>query len=185
MSAENQDTVDSITAPMATETGATIPDRTAEQTPAAAAGTPAGETSKNAAKKAAKQAKMAADKAAKAAGKSEKPVGKSEAKQPTSKATNKKKASGTDEKDITVSKEEDFPGWYQQVLTKGDMLDYYDVSGCYILKAGLVQEHGRLRQSLTRDTACFILHLGSSTGMVQSENQEARCQELLVPSLCV
>ncbi|KAK6539785.1 ribose-phosphate pyrophosphokinase 1 [Orbilia ellipsospora] len=35
---------------------------------------------------------------------------------------------------ITVDKEIDFPGWYQQVLTKGDMLDYYDVSGCYILK---------------------------------------------------
>ncbi|EPS43308.1 hypothetical protein H072_2705 [Dactylellina haptotyla CBS 200.50] len=35
---------------------------------------------------------------------------------------------------ITVHKEIDFSGWYQQVLTKGDMLDYYDVSGCYILK---------------------------------------------------
>ncbi|KAF8421620.1 hypothetical protein EV426DRAFT_193515 [Tirmania nivea] len=35
---------------------------------------------------------------------------------------------------IGVKKEVDFPGWYQQVLTKGDMLDYYDVSGCYILK---------------------------------------------------
>ncbi|KAA8896792.1 hypothetical protein FN846DRAFT_783620 [Sphaerosporella brunnea] len=35
---------------------------------------------------------------------------------------------------ITLAKEEDFSGWYQQVLTKGDMLDYYDISGCYILK---------------------------------------------------
>ncbi|KAI9893068.1 MAG: hypothetical protein M1814_000615 [Vezdaea aestivalis] len=35
---------------------------------------------------------------------------------------------------VGVDKEKDFPGWYQQVLTKGDMLDYYDVSGCYILK---------------------------------------------------
>ncbi|KAI5818769.1 hypothetical protein BZA77DRAFT_364048 [Pyronema omphalodes] len=35
---------------------------------------------------------------------------------------------------ITVPKEADFSGWYQQVLTKGDMLDYYDISGCYILK---------------------------------------------------
>ena len=38
---------------------------------------------------------------------------------------------------ITVAKEADFSGWYQQVLTKGDMLDYYDVSGCYILKVRL------------------------------------------------
>ena len=35
---------------------------------------------------------------------------------------------------LKASVEDDFPGWYQQVLTKGDMLDYYDVSGCYILK---------------------------------------------------
>ncbi|KAL9936048.1 hypothetical protein V8E36_004890 [Tilletia maclaganii] len=35
---------------------------------------------------------------------------------------------------ITVHKDGDFPEWYQQVLKKGDMLEYYDVSGCYILK---------------------------------------------------
>ncbi|KAH8923600.1 prolyl-tRNA synthetase [Atractiella rhizophila] len=28
----------------------------------------------------------------------------------------------------------DFGGWYQQVLTRGDMIDYYDISGCYIFK---------------------------------------------------
>lgn len=35
---------------------------------------------------------------------------------------------------VTVDKEKDFPGWYQQILTKGEMLDYYDVSGCYIMR---------------------------------------------------
>ncbi|KAM0787825.1 hypothetical protein ACM66B_003879 [Microbotryomycetes sp. NB124-2] len=36
---------------------------------------------------------------------------------------------------ITVKKEQAvFGDWYSQVLTKGDMLDYYDISGCYILK---------------------------------------------------
>ncbi|CCK73575.1 proline--tRNA ligase NDAI_0G05920 [Naumovozyma dairenensis CBS 421] len=35
---------------------------------------------------------------------------------------------------ITVDKSKDFPGWYSQVLTKGEMMDYYDVSGCYILR---------------------------------------------------
>ncbi|KAI3386115.1 hypothetical protein SNEBB_011320 [Seison nebaliae] len=35
---------------------------------------------------------------------------------------------------ITVKKMENFPQWYHQVITKGDMIDYYDVSGCYILK---------------------------------------------------
>lgn len=35
---------------------------------------------------------------------------------------------------VTVDKFLDFPGWYQQILTKGEMLEYYDVSGCYIMK---------------------------------------------------
>lgn len=35
---------------------------------------------------------------------------------------------------ITVNKEDDFSGWYQQIVTKGEMLDYYDVSGCYIMR---------------------------------------------------
>ena len=63
----------------------------------------------------------------------EKPIGVNEAKKPTSKAA-KKKIEGAALIGIDVAKEEDFSGWYQQVLTKGDMLDYYDVSGCYILK---------------------------------------------------
>ena len=35
---------------------------------------------------------------------------------------------------ITVDKFKNFPKWYEQVLTKAEMLDYYDVSGCYILR---------------------------------------------------
>ncbi|PLN77043.1 prolyl-tRNA synthetase [Aspergillus taichungensis] len=102
----------------------TLPDRT--QNPADNA--PAGEVSKNAAKKAAKAAKMASDKAGKAA-----KSGKQENNKPAAKVS-KKKADGAALIGIDVTKEEDFPGWYQQVLTKGDMLDYYDVSGCFILK---------------------------------------------------
>ncbi|KAH9019415.1 prolyl-tRNA synthetase [Lactarius hengduanensis] len=35
---------------------------------------------------------------------------------------------------IGVKKEVDFAAWYTNVLIKADMLDYYSVSGCYILK---------------------------------------------------
>ncbi|CAG8034075.1 unnamed protein product [Penicillium nalgiovense] len=105
----------------------TLPDRT--QPPAE---DKAGE-SKNAAKKAAKLAKMQADKADKQASKKgEKGIGKPEAKK-----ASKKKVDGAALIGIDVSKEEDFSGWYQQVLTKGDLLDYYDVSGCFILKPAL------------------------------------------------
>ncbi|KAJ3788535.1 hypothetical protein GGU10DRAFT_384849 [Lentinula aff. detonsa] len=35
---------------------------------------------------------------------------------------------------VGVKKEVDFSTWYTNVLLKADMLDYYNVSGCYILK---------------------------------------------------
>ena len=33
-----------------------------------------------------------------------------------------------------VTREEDFGAWYSQVVTQGEMIEYYDVSGCYILR---------------------------------------------------
>jgi prolyl-tRNA synthetase len=35
---------------------------------------------------------------------------------------------------IEVKKEDDFSMWYQQVITKAEMVEYYDISGCYILR---------------------------------------------------
>ena len=64
------------------------------------------------------------------------PIRKPQAKAQTQKAGKKKKIEGAALIGIDVAKEDDFSGWYQQVLLKGDMLDYYDVSGCYILKVG-------------------------------------------------
>lgn len=69
--------------------------------------------------------------------KKDKPVGKAEAQTPTAKAGSgkaSKKIAGAALIGIDVAKEQDFSEWYQQVLLKGDMLDYYDISGCYILK---------------------------------------------------
>ncbi|KAI0226370.1 hypothetical protein L0F63_002743 [Massospora cicadina] len=36
---------------------------------------------------------------------------------------------------IEYKKGENFPMWYRQVLIKGEMIEYYDVSGCYISSA--------------------------------------------------
>ena len=35
---------------------------------------------------------------------------------------------------IGIKKEVDFAAWYTNVLTKADMIEYYNVSGCYILR---------------------------------------------------
>lgn len=42
--------------------------------------------------------------------------------------------SKTSELGITVKKSEDFSDWYSQVVTKSELIDYYDISGCYILR---------------------------------------------------
>ncbi|KAG8764668.1 hypothetical protein FRC15_007483 [Serendipita sp. 397] len=44
------------------------------------------------------------------------------------------KIEGAHQLAIGVDKEVDFSSWYTSVLVKSEMLDYYDVSGCYILK---------------------------------------------------
>ena len=41
---------------------------------------------------------------------------------------------GKDEKGITVKKEQDFSEWYSQLLQKAELIEYTDVSGCYILR---------------------------------------------------
>ncbi|XP_075222191.1 glutamyl-prolyl-tRNA synthetase [Lycorma delicatula] len=35
---------------------------------------------------------------------------------------------------MEAKKEEDLADWYSQVITKGELIEYYDVSGCYILR---------------------------------------------------
>uniref|UniRef100_A0A7G3AAD1 Bifunctional glutamate/proline--tRNA ligase n=1 Tax=Lutzomyia longipalpis TaxID=7200 RepID=A0A7G3AAD1_LUTLO len=35
---------------------------------------------------------------------------------------------------MEAKKEENLPEWYSQVITKGELIEYYDVSGCYILR---------------------------------------------------
>lgn len=35
---------------------------------------------------------------------------------------------------LEVAKEENLAEWYSQVITKGELIEYYDISGCYILR---------------------------------------------------
>lgn len=70
------------------------------------------EPSKNALKKAEKQKKMAAEKAAKAS------------KQTTVAVGQGKKTE--DVFGIVAKKDEDFPSWYQEVVLKAEMIEYYN-----------------------------------------------------------
>ncbi|KAF4444678.1 proline--tRNA ligase [Fusarium acutatum] len=81
----------------------------------------AAEQSKSALKKAEKQARLAAEKAAKAAKQTNLPV------------VGGKKADEII--GITVSKAENFPQWYQEVVLKAEMVEYYtEISGFFVLR---------------------------------------------------
>ncbi|KAJ0255665.1 Retrotransposon gag domain-containing protein [Hirschfeldia incana] len=49
-------------------------------------------------------------------------------------SVNAEEDSGDTSLGVTVKKDEDFGQWYSQVCRCGEMMAYYDISGCYILK---------------------------------------------------
>lgn len=84
--------------------------------------------------KAPKQAKSQ-NKPEKSAAKTNKKDNKSEPKE-SNKKTNEKQSNVKKQTrlGLEAQKETDLPGWYSQIITKGEMIEYYDVSGCYILR---------------------------------------------------
>lgn len=57
--------------------------------------------------------------------------------QPNSMNTIKKKdisIQATPEYGLTIKKEEDFSLWYQQLVIKSELLEYYDIKGCFIMR---------------------------------------------------
>lgn len=50
---------------------------------------------------------------------------------------------------MEATKESDLSAWYQQVLLKAEMIEYYDVSGCYILRPWSFKIWDALKRFLT------------------------------------
>ena len=67
-----------------------------------------------------------------------KPAGDAKPKAPKAKAPvedpNAGKKAGADAKGLEYTKAGNFPRWYEQVIVKSEMIDFYDISGCYILR---------------------------------------------------
>lgn len=57
--------------------------------------------------------------------------GEKQAKKPKEEA---KRIEGAHELGIEYTKEADFSKWYQQIITKSEFIEYYEISGCYILR---------------------------------------------------
>ena len=68
--------------------------------------------------------------------KSKAPKASTEKKEGEKKKTNEAKGDKKKETGLGLStkRDEDFGAWYSQVVVAGDLIDYYDISGCYILK---------------------------------------------------
>ncbi|PNY28336.1 proline-tRNA ligase [Tolypocladium capitatum] len=132
----------------------------------------AAEQSKSALKKAEKQAKLAAEKAAKAAKKASLPV------------VGGKKTD--DIIGITVSKDENFPAWYQEVVLKADMVEYYqEISGFFVLRPLAMHVWNEIRKWFTAhiegmgvDEVSFPLFLSSKSLEKEKDHVEGFAPEL-------
>lgn len=86
---------------------------------------------------------VAANEQAKAPKKPKKEPKEKKDKPPQGQGAGKKasKTAETDTKAITVTKEEDLAAWYQEILLKGDFLEYSDIPGCYIINVSVAHRH--------------------------------------------
>jgi prolyl-tRNA synthetase len=64
----------------------------------------------------------------------EKPKAKAPAKPQKVEKKDEGKVTGVHELGIEYTKESNFSKWYSQVITKSEMIEYYEISGCYILR---------------------------------------------------
>jgi prolyl-tRNA synthetase len=130
-----------------------------------------GEVSKSALKKAEKQAKQAAEKAAKAA------------KQTVAVVGGKK----TDDIiGITMSKADNFPGWYQEVVLKAEMIEYYnEIAGFFILRPASMYIWSTIRawfqeriEAMEVEEASFPMFLSSKSLEKEKDHVEGFAPEL-------
>lgn len=153
----------------------------ADNAPAADAG-----PSKSALKKAEKQAKMAAEKAAKAA------------KQAALPLVGGKKQDDTI--GMSVTKAENFPQWYQDVVLKAEMIEYYnEISGFFILRPSAMYIWNTIRkwfqeriEALEVEECSFPMFLSSKSLEKEKDHVEGFAPELawvtkafVPPSLCM
>ncbi|PQE26835.1 hypothetical protein CJF31_00003548 [Rutstroemia sp. NJR-2017a BVV2] len=132
----------------------------------------AAEPSKSAIKKAEKQAKMAAEKAAKAAKQAALPV------------VGGKKTD--DIIGITVKKSENFSQWYQEVVLKAEMIEYYnEIAGFFILRPQSMFIWGEIRKwfqaqidTLEVEEASFPMFLSSKSLEKEKDHVEGFAPEL-------
>lgn len=86
---------------------------------------------------------------------------------------------------IEAKKEDDFASWYTQVLLRAEMMDYYDISGCYILRPWCfaiwkqIQAFlGEKFASINVDDAYFPLFISQSALQKEKDHVEGFAPEV-------
>ena len=136
--------------------------------------TPPAEPSKSAIKKAEKQAKMQAEKAAKLA------------KQATVAVVGAKKSDSSNLDGITASKKDNFAAWYQEVVLKAEMIEYYsEISGFFILRPASMFIWNVIRkwfqeriEAMDVEEASFPMFLSSKSLEKEKDHVEGFAPEL-------
>ncbi|KAG1696353.1 hypothetical protein DVH05_015558 [Phytophthora capsici] len=86
------------------------------------------------------------------AAQAEEPAAAPKAKAPKAKKEEKKKVVEQKANEgMSVTKKDNFADWYTDAITKSGMIDYYDVSGCYILRPYSYEIWERVQQFLDRN----------------------------------
>lgn len=49
---------------------------------------------------------------------------------------------------IQTKKTEDFGRWYQEIVTKSELIDYTDIGGCYVLRPNAYEIWERIKEEL-------------------------------------
>lgn len=141
------------------------------------------EPSKSALKKAEKQAKMAADKAAKAAAAADKAA---KVVKSASMPVGQGKKADTDMVGITTPKAENFPAWYQEVVLKAQMVEYYtEISGFFVLRPMTMHIWSTIRkwfnghiEEMGVEEASFPMFLSSKSLEKEKDHVEGFAPEL-------
>lgn len=128
--------------------------------------------SKSAQKKAEKEAKKAAEKAAKAAKQAAAPAGGSKKQEDTI--------------GLTVKKSENFSQWYQEVVLKSEMIEYYtEISGFFVMRPNTMYIWNVIRRWFTErieemgvDETNFPMFLSSKSLEKEKDHVEGFAPEL-------
>jgi prolyl-tRNA synthetase len=91
---------------------------------------------------------------------------------------------------IKFKKADNFSDWYSSVITQSEMIDYYDISGCYILRPWAFSIWENIQVLINRAAGLYSSQTPAlcelfSAGLLRLKHQGPRCTECILPTVCI